>query len=226
MKAVVLLFILTLTPCAASAYPSIAVTDAALAYGQGGGAGAADRGFVEAVEAIAATLAVECYKNDKICAEYVSNVILWRRLLASDSAGVEFSVRQIVETPMQFSGLKLSPLLRDPVEMAVRMAFFRPIAADAINGGLDGKYPPMTHYARKEAMPKTAWGRAALKKEKLIYLRDGHVFVVGSLPFRLPKGARAANKLLSWNRCIEFNGDLMEELFPSCREKTCRIAAR
>jgi hypothetical protein len=225
MKVIALLFIL-FAPCAASAYPSLAVTNAALAYGQGGGEDAADRGFVEAVEAMAATLAVECYKNDEICAEYVSNVILWRRLLASDTAGVEFSVRQIVETPKQFSGLKLSPLLRDPVEMAVRMAFFRPIAADAINGGLDGKYPSMTHYARREAMPKTAWGRAALKKEKLIHSRDGHVFVVGPLPFRLPKGAVAANKLLSWNRCIEFNGDLMAEMFPSCREKTCRIAAR
>ncbi len=221
-----LLFALLFCPCAASAYPSLRVPDAALAFGQGGGAGAVGRGFTEAVEAMAATLAVECNKGDSTCAEYVTAVILWRRYIASDTADEEISVRRIVETPKQFSGLKLSPLLRNPVELAVRMAFFRPIAAAAINGGLDGKYPPMTHYARKEAMPKTAWGMAALKKEKLIHLPDGHVVVEGPIPFRLPDGVKAANKRLSWSRCLKMNGEIMAELFPSCRVKVCRLVAR
>lgn len=221
-----LLLALLFCPCAASAYPSLRVSDAALALGQGGGAGAVDRGFTEAVESIAATLAVECNKGDAVCAEHVAAVILWRRYFASDTAGEEISVRRIVETPKQFSGLKLSPLLRNPVELAVRMAFFRPIAASAINGGLDGKYPPMTHYARKEAMTKTVWGRAALKKEKLIHLPDGHVVVEGPVPFRLPDGVSAANKRLSWSRCIEFNGEMMAELFPTCRAKAYKLAVR
>lgn len=225
MKFAILLALLFCS-CAASAAPSLRVPDAALAFGQGGGAGAVDRGFTEAVESIAATLAVECNKGDSTCAEYVTAVILWRRYLASDTAGEEVSVRRIVETPKQFSGLKLSPLLRKPVELAIRMAFFRPIAAAAINGELDGKYPPMTHYAREEAMPKTAWGMAALKKRKLIYLPDGHVVVEGPLPFRLPDGVKAANKRLSWSRCLKMNGEMMAELFPSCRAKTFKLAAR
>lgn len=206
----------------ASDYPSLRVPDAAFIdeYGD------VDVGFASDTEAMAVTLAVECNKGDKVCAEHVANVILWRRLLASNSAGVEYSVRAIVKTPAQFTGIWSSPLLRDPVELAVRMAFFRPIAVSAINGGLDDKYPPMTHYAQHWAIGKTVWGRAALKKEKLKRLQDGHIFVVGPLPFRLPKGAKAENKMLSWNRCVEMNNVIMAELYPSCQAKAYSIASR
>lgn len=221
-----LLFALLLCPCAASAAPSLRVPDAALAFGQGGGAGAVDRGFTEAMESIAATLAVECNKGDAVCAEHVAAVILGRRWQASDTAGVEFTVREIVETPAQFSGIWSSPLLRNPIELAVRMAFFRPIAAAAINGELDGKMPFMAHYARKEALPKKPWGRAAIRKGGVIYLPDGHGFVPGLLPFRLPARAGKASKRLSWSRCLKMNGEMMAELFPSCRAKACKLAAR
>ena len=222
----VLLFALLLCPCAASAAPSLRVPDAALAYGQGGGDGAVDRGFVEATESMALTLAVECNKGDAVCARYVAAVILGRRWQASDTAATEFTVREIVETPEQFSGIWSSPLLREPVELAVRMAFFRPIAAAAINGEQDGKTPLTTHYARKEALPKKPWGRAALKKGGIIYLSDGHGFVPGLLPFRLPARAKKANKRLSWSRCMETNGEMMAELFPSRRAKPYKLAAR
>lgn len=218
------ILIIFLFPYVASAsdYPSLRVPDAAFI----GEYGDVDAGFTSDTEAMAATLAVECSKRDKVCAEHVANVILWRRLLASNSAGVEYSVRAIVKTPAQFTGIWSSPLLRDPVELAIRMAFFRPIAASAINGGLDGKLVPTTHYALLWAMKKTVWGRIALKKEKLIYLQDGHIFVVGPLPFRLPNGAKAANKRLSWNRCIEMNNVIMAILYPSRRAKAYGIASR
>lgn len=214
-------------PCAASAAPTLRVPDAALAYGQGDDNGAVSRGFTEAVESIAVTLAVECYKGDAVCAKYVAAVILERRWQGSDTAGIQLTVKEIVETHAQFSGLESSKLLRNPVELAVRMAFFRPIAAAAVNGDLDGEFPPMTNYARKESLRKTKWGRAALKKGNIIYLPDGHGFVPGNLPFVLPARAKAANKRLSWTRCVELNNDVMAMLFPSCRKKEYnRLAAR
>jgi hypothetical protein len=221
---IISILIIFFFPYAASAsdYPSLRVPDAAFI----GEYGDVDLGFTGDTKAMAATLAVECNKGDKICAEHVANVILWRRLLASNSAGVEYSVRAIVKTPAQFTGIWSSPLLRDPIELAIRMAFFEPIAASAINGGLDGKLGPSTHYAQHWAIGKTAWGRAALKKEKLKRLPDGHIFVVGPLPFRLPNGAKAENKRLSWSRCVEIGSVIMTELYPSYKAKTYSVAAR
>jgi hypothetical protein len=221
-----LLFALLFCPCAVSAAPSLRVPDAALAFGQGGGGDAVDRGFSDAVGAMAVTMAVECYKHDGTCGKYVGLVIAERRWQASDTAGIEFTVREIVETRAQFTGIESSPLLRDPVELTIRTDFFRPIAAAIINGELDGKYPPMTHYARLEVLPKKSWGRAALKRGGIIALPDGHGFVPGNLPFVLPTRAKSANKRLSWSRCIELNGGTMAELFPSCRSKPCKLAAR
>jgi hypothetical protein len=193
---------------------TLRVPDEVLAIGFSGTDGGR-RGFRESVEALAVTLAVEVRRGDWESAERVATVVLWRRLLAS-TVNNPVTIMQIIKTPRQFSGLESSPLMRDPVGLAIRIAEFRGIAAAAINGELDGKYPPMTHYARCETFKTTRWGRAALKYHRIDITADGHCWIRGALPFRLPRAARMANKLASWRRCVESSMDMMAYMFPSC----------
>ena len=216
------LLILTFASVVPAAATSMRVPDSSLIVGHTGD-DAVKKGFNEAVNALAVTIAVECYPEDLECAGYVAATILYRRIQASTER-VQITVKEIVETPKQFSGLKYSPLLKDPVKLSIGTDYFKEIAAAAINGKLDGKYPVITHYARKEALKRTAWGRAAIEAGGIIYTPDGHGFVPGNLPFVLPRRAENSNKRASWSRCVKENPSVMAHLFPDENIELPRIS--
>jgi len=143
-----------------------------------------ESGFRRSVAQLAVAVAVECRRGDLECGRRVVSVVLTRRAAASRD-GIEISIREILGTRRQFSGLEGSALLRRPLELSERTEEFREVAAAGINGELEGM-PHSTHYARCETMPKTAWGRAAMRHQRIEKTTDGHCWVQAVLPFPLP----------------------------------------
>ena len=145
-------------------------------------------GYQAEANLLAITIATECRPEDVICAGLVYETAKNRREIAENKFGRSVSLGEILTTPKQFSGLNVRYKAGDVARIMESWVDF---ALAAIAGKLQIDYPPATHYAMKEVIFKTTWGKEAIRLGCELYeLPDGHVAVGrcgdGYLPFRLP----------------------------------------
>jgi hypothetical protein len=129
----------------------------------------------------------ECYEGDIDCALGAVGVTVMTRAAIASSPGVAITPGEILATLSQYPGFTASRLSSRREELKRLVKRFLPVARFVIAGGLNGRYPPSTHYAREEVLIKTSWGKSLINAGYSFYrLPDEHLVLVGTAPFRKP----------------------------------------
>ena len=140
---------------------------------------------------LAKGMAVECWEGDIDCALGAVGVTGMTRAAIASSPGVAITPGEILATPQQYTGFTSSRLLSREGELKQLIKRFLPVARFVVAGGLNGRYPPSTHYAREEVLVKKKWGKSLINTGYSFYrLRDGHLVLAGVARFRRPQSRR------------------------------------
>lgn len=121
---------------------------------------------------LAEVMALECNFGDPKCGILVGKTVLNRKKIVEAKIGRKVSIREITETPWQFTSIHRR---RIPSQKA--MDFFLPLAEGLLHEG--------THYALCSVIKSKQWGRIGTK-EGYFATSDGHCWIKRPMPFPLP----------------------------------------
>jgi len=140
---------------------------------------------------LAKGMAGECWEGDIDCALGAVGITVMTRAAIASSPGVAITPGEILATPYQYTGFTSSRLLSREGELKRLVKSFLPVARFVVAGGLNGRYPPSTHYAREEVLVKKSWGKSLINAGYSFYrLPDGHLVLAGVTRFKRPKSRR------------------------------------
>lgn len=146
----------------------------------------------------------ECRVNDLQCATEAVGVTVMSRAWAASTPDIHILPSEVIKTPSQYPGY-WGNLSKKNIEKKMKWAL--PMARWIINGGLNNRFEPGTHYAQERALLKTKWGRMARAAgAKMKRLGDNHIVISELMPFKLPPRAKRGG---SWCKCKNANPRLM-----------------
>jgi len=155
---------------------------------------------------IAKGMAVECWEGDIDCALSAVGVTVMTRAAIASSPGVAITPGEILSTPKQYTGFNSPRSLSRRKELKRLVERFLPVARFVVNGGLNGRCQPSTHYAREEVLVKKRWGKSLINAGYSFYrLPDGHLVLAGVARFRHP-GSRVSRVTTAQPKALKTGG--------------------